>query len=567
MGIIVNGIRLARFDSLRIKYGLLESVKLGPFSRRESGTTLETVEELFQYIQMDEACSLSSAKGQSIAATSARNRLGGYGFPKRKSMGSDGKPRFPGNTERPTGQPLALNRVHFAAIPSPPPADSDSDDLHDDKRHVGTRGVDMDTDDRPGKSARIVQWESTLTGDEVDVVAARDNLLTRLILKVVVMFVVLLVQTLSVEGQVAVLAKGLAVAGVTVPWIWLYAVNTKTATDMIFNTRSGSNQIVTLADSGATGCLLAQDMAERLGLHIRPWEHGNEGFTCANEGIIGINGTATLPFSIQRFKGSAHVHAVDILPGGLDMILGSAWMRKGILDYDDMRLILNRHGFDPVISGRKAAKFLKAGANHIMVNIRDSRPVDYPASNVSATKTADLLAKVLPSSVPLPNPPEVEVDFETWVRENCPEHGDPALMPTHVVRHLLHKFKKVFNALPMQTPKHRDIPHVIMTKENAYAPYRCNRCMSPAEMALCEEYVAGLLKHGFITPSSSPYGAPIMIIAKPGGVGYRVVLQDEEFYAKLAKCTFNQSEVKFLGHIIGCDGVKVNPKKVATVRD
>ena len=345
---------------------------------------------------------------------------------------------------------------------------------------------------------------------------------------------------------------------------------------------------------------------------------------------------------------------------------------------------------DPVISGRKAAKFLKAGANHIMVNIRDSRPVDYPASNVSATETADLLTKAVPSSVHLPNPPEVEVDFETWVKENCPEHGDPALMPAHVVRYLLRKFKKVFNALPMQTPKHRDIPHVIKTEENAYAPYRRNRRMSPAETALCEEYVAGLLKHGFITPSSSPYGAPIMIIAKPGGVGYRVVcdwralnnitiknryplpridetidrlsgatifssldltsgyyqirisdedapktafttpmgqyefkvlgmglanapatfqvvmnkifapylhkfvvvylddilvygrnpeehaanlekvlqvLQDEEFYAKLSKCTFNQSEIKFLGHIIGRNGVKVNPKKVATVRD
>eukprot|EP00798_Chlamydomonas_sp_ICE-L_P024868 gene24868-biopygen19286 len=45
------------------------------------------------------------------------------------------------------------------------------------------------------------------------------------------------------------------------------------------------------------------------------------------------------------------------------------------------------------------------------------------------------------------------------------------------------------------------------------------------------------------------------------------VLQDEEFYAKLSKCTFNQSETKFLGHIIGRNGVKVNPKKVATVRD
>jgi hypothetical protein len=45
------------------------------------------------------------------------------------------------------------------------------------------------------------------------------------------------------------------------------------------------------------------------------------------------------------------------------------------------------------------------------------------------------------------------------------------------------------------------------------------------------------------------------------------VLQDNEFYAKLSKCSFNKTEVKFLGHYIGRDGIKVDPRKVSTVRD
>ena len=45
------------------------------------------------------------------------------------------------------------------------------------------------------------------------------------------------------------------------------------------------------------------------------------------------------------------------------------------------------------------------------------------------------------------------------------------------------------------------------------------------------------------------------------------ILRENEFYAKFAKCEFNKPEVKFLGHIVGREGIKVNPQKVAVVRD
>jgi hypothetical protein len=49
----------------------------------------------------------------------------------------------------------------------------------------------------------------------------------------------------------------------------------------------------------------------------------------------------------------------------------------------------------------------------------------------------------------------------------------------------------------------------------------------------------------------------------------RIVLQrlrDNKFYAKRAKCHFNQREIAFLGHIVGADGIKVDHKKVETVQ-
>lgn len=45
------------------------------------------------------------------------------------------------------------------------------------------------------------------------------------------------------------------------------------------------------------------------------------------------------------------------------------------------------------------------------------------------------------------------------------------------------------------------------------------------------------------------------------------LLREHKYHIKLKKCEFEKSEVKFLGHIIGAEGVKVDPAKVAVIRD
>src|SRR3569623_390116 len=50
----------------------------------------------------------------------------------------------------------------------------------------------------------------------------------------------------------------------------------------------------------------------------------------------------------------------------------------------------------------------------------------------------------------------------------------------------------------------------------------------------------------------------------------RLVLQrlrEHEFYANLKKCEFKKEEIAFLGHIVGVNGIKVDPKKVQEVTD
>lgn len=43
------------------------------------------------------------------------------------------------------------------------------------------------------------------------------------------------------------------------------------------------------------------------------------------------------------------------------------------------------------------------------------------------------------------------------------------------------------------------------------------------------------------------------------------ILQDNQLYAKLSKCSFGQSSVAFLGHTLSADGLSMDLSKISTV--
>lgn len=44
-------------------------------------------------------------------------------------------------------------------------------------------------------------------------------------------------------------------------------------------------------------------------------------------------------------------------------------------------------------------------------------------------------------------------------------------------------------------------------------------------------------------------------------------LRKEKLYVKFSKCEFWLREVHFLGHVVGADGIKVDPAKIVAVRE
>ena len=86
------------------------------------------------------------------------------------------------------------------------------------------------------------------------------------------------------------------------------------------------------------------------------------------------------------------------------------------------------------------------------------------------------------------------------------------------VRKVLEEFKDVMPPeLPKRLPPRREVDHVIElepgSRPPAMAPYR----MAPPELEELRKQLKELLDAGFIRPSKSPYGAPVLFQKKHDG--------------------------------------------------
>ena len=86
------------------------------------------------------------------------------------------------------------------------------------------------------------------------------------------------------------------------------------------------------------------------------------------------------------------------------------------------------------------------------------------------------------------------------------------------IREIVGKHERCFpKSLPMRQPPERKVTHEIKVEEGARPPSRPPFRMSSFELDELQKQLQDLLNHGFIEPSSSPYGAPVFFIKKSDG--------------------------------------------------
>ncbi|KAM1241348.1 hypothetical protein ACFX2J_046555 [Malus domestica] len=182
-----------------------------------------------------------------------------------------------------------------------------------------------------------------------------------------------------------------------------------------------------------------------------------------------------------------------------------------------------------------------------------------------------------------------------------------------VVRHYLDVFPDDLPGLPPD----RDVEFSIDLLPGTDPISLTSYIMAPAELRELKIQLQELIDKGFIQPSTSPWGVPVLFVRKKDGtlrlcIDYRQLnqlkikdedvpktafrtryghyeflvmpvgltnapaafmrlmnekLREHRLYAKFSKCQFWLNEVAFLGHVVSAQGIQVDPQKIAAVEN
>ena len=86
------------------------------------------------------------------------------------------------------------------------------------------------------------------------------------------------------------------------------------------------------------------------------------------------------------------------------------------------------------------------------------------------------------------------------------------------LKKIIHEYRDIFpEQLPKGIPPPRVVEHAINVEPGSKPSYRPPYRLGPAEQDELEEQIRDLLAQGFIHPSCSPYGAPVLFVPKKDG--------------------------------------------------
>ncbi|GJR70120.1 putative reverse transcriptase domain-containing protein [Tanacetum coccineum] len=329
-----------------------------------------------------------------------------------------------------------------------------------------------------------------------------------------------------------------------------------------------------LFDTGADQSFVSTAFSSQIDITPSTLDHYYD-VELADGRIIGLNTIlkgCTLNFLNHQFN----VNLMPVELGSFDAIIGMDWLAKyqAVIVCAEKIVRIPWKNKTLIIHGDGSTQ-----GNVTRLNI------------ISCTKTQKYMEKGFPIFLAHVTTKEVEDKSEKKRLEDVP-----------IVQDFPEVFPEDLPGLPPTRQVEFQIDLVPGAAPVARAPYR----LAPSEMKELSEQLKELSDKGFIRPSSSPWGAPVLFVKKKDGsfrmcIDYRELnkltvknryplpriddlfdqLQGSSVYSKIdlriairreellpsSKCEFWIPKVQFLGHVIDSEGIHVDPAKIESIKD
>ncbi len=249
------------------------------------------------------------------------------------------------------------------------------------------------------------------------------------------------------------------------------------APPLLFKGTFYGHEILVTIDSGASGDYISASWCEQHNVK----SHGPSGPVCIADGRH-IQSLGQLKTGTLRMEGYQVAIAPVVIPLWKPLlVLGKAWLERA----------------NPSINWRTNEAMIKVKSHeYVLKSVADRLPIEV----ISAIQYKD----------------ESSPEDEVYVLKLKQPSG--ITNPDARVTNLLKEFSDVFpTELPKELPPKRAIDFEIDLEAGHTPPSRPTYRLSTEELAELKKTLDDLLSKGFIRPSVSPFGAPILFVKKKDG--------------------------------------------------
>ena len=300
--------------------------------------------------------------------------------------------------------------------------------------------------------------------------------------------------------------------------------------EKVLQVPDGASVKMILMDSGATDSFVNPRWLARAGYLLsilKQMKSSDAQVKLANGQVEPVLGIIKLPLKIGQYKGVVTLKVLDI--GDYDVILGDEWLtsNRAYIDYGEKTCtvrsgkhvyLIRPYGVEEPQPPKRRSQSGEQGSqpkHHLCISAMQVKRLLPKAKEVYWVMVKRDMVEELNSILTEAKAQGLQVD-----------HDDPRL------KALIEEFTDRFRPIPPGLPKDRGVGHAIPLTPGAQPPWRCVYKLSQVEKEELAKQLKEMLAAGWIEPSTSPYGAPMLFVRKKDG-GLRMCID----YRALNKLT------------------------------